>query len=84
MAKGQYRAPKYYGAWVEGVYYNPGGWLPLGTEQYRVTAMENIFDTENGWRSVSAIIDVGTSFDDIDDEIYSLFEDLSETYESHL
>lgn len=75
-----YSAPKVYGAWVGGTYFQPGQSLPPGTTEFRVSAVENITGTHHGWRTVHEIFAVGTSFDDIDDEMYQLFSDLAEEY----
>ena len=79
-ARGASYAPKYYGAWVGGQYYNPGDKLPAGTTEYRVSAIENITGTAHGWRTVNEIFAVGTSYSEIDDAIAELWEDLGDQY----
>jgi hypothetical protein len=86
MAKLGPKAPAYYGAWVEGQYYNPGERMPVGTADYVVRDVEIVESREGfrgrsdlGYRSVHAVFAVGTSLDEIEAELGEMFEELEMT-----
>lgn len=54
--------------------------MPAGTNEYMIIGTENLFGTAAGWRTVHAIIEVGTPMDEIEAEIGDLFEQLSNKY----
>lgn len=80
MADRRYRAPDYYGAWVGGQYYNPGSFLPAGTQEYRVVDIENLSGNQYGWRTVQEVFQVGTTRAEIDEAMAELFSDLAHDY----
>lgn len=81
MAKERrYQAPREYGAWVGGRWYAPRQLLPAGTTEYMIIGTEDLLGGGTGWRTVHALFDVGTSFDEIEAEIGEMFEQLSNKY----